>query len=245
MAYVSIKLDHVATIREARRGRFPDPSHAAVMAEHAGADGIAAHLRRDKRHIRQRDVVLLREVVSTRLTVEIEPVETLVSQMLELKPYMVTFVPEVEREITTQAGLTLTDDFDAIAEMTRRLQAVDIKVALHVEPEADLVKQVSRIGADAVRLHTGMYANARTEAEGLAELNRLEKAARTAAKGNILTLAGSGLDYQNLPPLAKLGLVDEFVVGHAIIARAAISGMDKAVRDVVEIVHRESSQPGP
>jgi len=245
MAYVSIKLDHVATVREARKGRFPDPSHAAVMAENAGADGIAVHLRRDKRHIRQRDVVLLREIVSTRLTVEIEPIEEFVAQMLELKPYMVVFVPEIEREITTQTGLTLTDDFDAIADMTRRLQAVEIRVALHVEPDADLVKQVSRLGADAVRLHTGMYANARTEEEGLAELSRLEKAARTAAKGNILTLAGCGLDYQNLPPVVRLGLIDEFIVGHAVVARAVISGMEQAVRDMVGIVRRETFQPGP
>ncbi len=245
MAYLSVKLDHVATLREARKSKYPDPSHAAVMAEHAGADGIAVHLRRDKRHIRQRDVVLLKEIVRTRLTVEIEPTEETVSPVLELKPYMVTFVPEVDREITTQTGLALPDNFDTIADMTRRLQTVGVKVALHVEPEPDLVKQVSRVGADAVRLHTGMYANARTEQEGLAELARLDKAARAAAKGDVLVLAGGGLDYQNMPPVAKLGLIDEFVVGHALVAEAVVSGMQRAVQAMIDIVRREASQPGP
>jgi len=245
MAYLSVKLDHVATLREARKGKFPDPSHAVVMAEHAGVDGIAIHLRRDRRHIRQRDVVLLKEVVSSRLTVEIEPNEENVAHMLEVKPYMVTFVPETDREITTQAGLTLTDDYDEIADMTRRLQTVGVKVAVHIEPDTDLVKQASRMGVDAVRLHTGMYANARTEQEGLIELARLEKAARAAGKGNLLVLAACGLDYQNLPPVVKMGIIDEFVVGFAVVARAVVSGMDRAVRDMLDIVRREALQPGP
>lgn len=245
MAYLSVKLDHVATLREARRGKFPDPSHAAVMAEHAGVDGIAIHLRRDRRHIRQRDVVLLKEIVTTRLTVELEPNEEDVAHMLEVKPYMVTFVPETDREITTQAGLTLADDFDIIADMTRRLQTVGVKVAVHIEPDADLVKQASKMGVDAVRMHTGMYANARTEQEGLTELARLEKAARAAGKGNLLVLAACGLDYQNLPPVVKMGIIDEFVVGFAVVARAVVSGMDRATRDMLDIVRREALQPGP
>lgn len=245
MAYLSVKLDHVATLREARKGNFPDPSHAAVMAEHAGVDGIAVHLRRDRRHIRQRDTVLLKEIVTSRLTVEMEPNEENVAHMLEVKPYMVTFLPETDREITTQAGLRLADDYDGVADMARRLQAVGVKVAVHIEPDAELVRQASRMGADAVRLHTGMYANARTEQEGLAELARLEKAARAAGKGGLLVLAACGLDYQNLPPLVKLGIVDEFVVGFAVVARAVVSGMERAVRDMLDIVRREAFQPGP
>jgi pyridoxine 5-phosphate synthase len=245
MAYLSVKLDHIATLREARKGKFPDPSHAAVMAEHAGVDGLAVHLRRDRRHIRQRDIVLLKEIVTSRLTVEMEPNEENVAHMLEVKPYMVTFLPETDREITTQAGLTLADDYDSIADMARRLQTVGVKVAVHIEPDADLVKHALRMGVDGVRLHTGMYANARTEQEGLAELARLEKAARAAGKGDLLVLAACGLDYQNLPPLVKLGIVDEFVVGFAVVYKAIVSGMERAVRDMLDLVRREAFQPGP
>ena len=240
MAYLSIKLDHVAILREARKSRFPDPSHAAVLVEVAGADGVAVHLRLDRRHIRQRDVVLLKEVVTTRLTVEIEPTEDNISHMLEVKPYMVVLVPEDDREITTQGGLAIADQFDALADMTRQLREIGVKVAAYIEPDPDAVKYASRLGVDAVKLHTGTYAGVRAEEEGLAELERLEKTASVAAKSNLLVLAGQGLDYQNLPPLVKLGVVDEFVVGHAIIARAVLVGMEKAVRDMLEIVRREN-----
>lgn len=238
MAYLSVKLDHVAVLRQTRKGRNPDPSQAAALAELAGCDGITIHLRRDRRHIREKDLFILKEIVATRLTVEIAPTEDNVARVIEVKPYMVTFVPEVDREITTQCGWTLHDEeCETIGEMAWRLQEAGIKTALHIEPSTEMIKWASKIKVDAVKLHTGVYASARTEAEGLAELGRIERTSQAAGKANLLTLAGQGIDYTNLAPLVRLGVIDEFVIGQAIIARAILTGMDRAVRDALAIIH--------
>jgi len=241
MAYLSVKLDHVAVLRQARKGKNPMPAQAAMLAEMAGADGITVHMRNDRRHIREKDLFVLRETIGTRLTVEITPTEDNVLRVVEAKPYMVTFMPEVDREITTQTGLALMDDdLDIFREMVQRLQEVDVKVTLHIEPDVEMVKRASRMGVDAVKLHTGLYAGARTEPEGLAELEKIDRAARAAGKANLIVMAGQGLDYQNLMPLAKLNVIDEFVIGQAIVARAVMVGMDRAVRDMIDSLHRES-----
>lgn len=241
MAYLSVKLDHVAALRQIRRGKNPIPAQSATLAEMAGADGIAVHMRSDRRHIRERDLFILKETVGTRLTIEIAPTEENLSRVLEVKPYMVTFIPEVDREITTQTGLTPDDDFEMIQEMAQRLQEVDVRVALHMEPDPDIIKGASRIGIDAVKLHTGQYAGARTEEEGIAELEKIERAARAAGKADLMVIAGQNLDYQNLPPLAKLGVIDEFTIGQAIVARAVMVGMEQAVRDVIELLRYETA----
>lgn len=241
MAYLSLKLDHVAVLRQARRSRNPMPSQAAMLAEMAGADAITVHMRNDRRHIREKDLFVLKETIGTRLTVECAPTEDNLSRIVEAKPYMATFIPEVEREITTQTGLALIDDdFDILGEMVQRLQEVDVRVALHIDPDVEMVKRASRMGVDAVKLHTGLYAGARTEQEGLAELDKIERAAEAAGKSRLIVMAGQGLDYQNLAPLARLNAIDEFIIGQAIVARAVMVGMDRAVRDMIDILRRET-----
>jgi pyridoxine 5-phosphate synthase len=242
MAYLSMKLDHFAVLRQARRGKNPLPAQTATLAELAGVDGITIHMRNDRRHIREKDLFVLKETVSTRLTVEIMPTEENLSRVLEAKPYMVTFIPEVDREITTQSGLALPEvEFDLIGEMAYRLQELGIKTALHIEPDTDVIKKASKMGVDAVKLHTGFYAGARTEEEGLAELEKISRAAGAASKANLVVMAGQGLDYQNLTPLARMGVIDEFVIGQAIVARAALVGIERAVKDLIDVLGRETA----
>ena len=166
------------------------------------------------------------------------------SRVLETKPYMVTFMPEVDKEITTQGGLTLDEEFETVEEMAKRLQEVGVKVGLHIEPDTEMVKRTSRINVDAIKLHTGMYVNAQTEEDGLAELEKIERSAKSAGKANLMVMAGQGLDYQNLTPLARLGVIDEYVFGQAVIARAVMAGMPQAVRDMLDIVRHETAQSG-
>ncbi len=241
MAYLSVKLDHVAALRAARRGQKPLPSQAATLAELAGADSITVHMRNDRRHIKEKDIFVLKQTAGTRLVIEVAPTEENLARVLEAKPYMVTLIPELEREITTQSGLTLDEDYEIIQEMVQRLQAVDIKASVHIEPDADIVKRASKIGVDAVKLHTGFYAGARTEEEGLAELGKIERAAKAAGKADLMVIAGQGLDYQNLGPLVKLGVIDEFTIGQAIVAHAVMVGMHQAVRDTLEIIRYEGA----
>jgi len=244
MAYLSVKLDHIAVLRQARKSTAPIPSQAAVLAELAGANGITIHMRNDRRHIREKDLFVLKQTVTTQLTVEIAPTEENMARVLEARPYMVTFMPEVEKEITTQAGLALDDEFEIVEEMARRLQEAGIRVALHIEPRPDIVKKASRMGVNAVKLHTGMYAAALTDEDGIAELERIEKAARAAGKAGLVVLAGQGIDYHNFPALVKLGVVDEFVVGQAAVARSVMVGLPQAVRDVLDIMRNETPPTG-
>lgn len=244
MAYLSVKIDHVAVLREARRKKSPDVSHAAMLAELGGADGITVHLRRDRRHIRERDLYILKEVVRTRLTVEIAPTEENITRMLEVKPYMTVFVPEIDKEITTQSGLAPNEDFDMLEEATRRLQEVDIKVGLLIDCNGEAVKRAARMQVNAVKLYTGGFANAETEEGALAEMGRLERTATAGQKTDMMVLAGQGLDYINLLPLARLGAVDEFVIGQSIVSRAVLVGMERATAEMREIARDEGSSVG-
>jgi pyridoxine 5-phosphate synthase len=243
MAYLSVKLDHVAALREIRKNRMPEASHAAILAELAGADGITIHLRRDRRHIRDIDLYVLKEVVRTRMTIEIAPTDENLSRVREVKPYMVTLMPEVDKELSTQSGFDLTGDDEDLEAVVGSLQEVGVKISARINPDQDAVKRAIKMKLDAVELHTGAYATANSEDEGLAEIARIERAAKAAANGNLIVMAGQNLDYHNLSPLIKLG-IDEFTVGHAIIARAVLVGMDRAVREMLEIVRRESSHVG-
>jgi pyridoxine 5-phosphate synthase len=243
MAYLSVKLDHVAALREQRKIKTPDPAHAAVLAEIGGADGIMVHLRRDRRHFRDRDLYILREVVRTRLTVEITPTEENLSRIAEVKPYMAIFVPETDGEITTQSGLNVEIEADRLAESARRLQESGIRVATHIEPSTEAVRRAGRMKVDAVKLHTGLYATAKREEDGMAELARIERAAQAAGKIDLVVMAGQGLDYDNIRPLARLGVIDEYVIGQAIVARAVLVGMERAVRDMRDAIAAKT--PGP
>ena len=195
MAYLSVKLDHVAVLREARRKKSPELAHAAVLAELGGADGISIHLRRDRRHIRERDLYILREVVRTRLNVETAATEENITRMLEVKPYMVIFVPEIDKEITTQSGLNLTDDYEQLEEAARRLQEVGVKVGLLIDPSGEAVKRAVRMRVEAVKLFTGGDGGFPTAGKGLQEKGGGGRTARGAGQGDPGFPGGAGVGF--------------------------------------------------
>lgn len=236
MAYLSVKLDHVAALRQMRKGKSPEPAHAAMLAEAGGADSITVHMRQDRRHIRERDLYLLKETVGSRLTVEIAPTEENVGRIVEVKPNLVVLIPEIDREKTTQSGLLLEEDAEIITEMVHRLQEVGISVAVHVEPSPDIIKRAVKIGVDAVKLHTGFYANAVTDEDGLTELDKIDSTTKTANKAGLMVLAGQGLTAGNILPLLKRGGIDEYIVGREIVERAVMVGMEKAVQHMRDTI---------
>lgn len=241
MAYLSIKLDCVAALREVRNLKTPDPAHSVALAEMGGADGITVHIRRDRRHFRDRDLFILREVTRTRLTVEMEPTEENIKRIMEVKPHMVTFVPEVEGETTTQSGLNPALISEQLEDAVRRLQEMGLQISIMVDPEPEIIKQIARIRPEAVKIYTGYYSSAKTDKDGLIELGRIERAAQAATKSDMVVMAGQGLDYGNIRPLARMGLIDEFTIGQAIVARAVMVGMEAAVRDMRQVIASESS----
>ena len=236
MVRLGVNVDHVATVREARRGREPDPIAGAVLAELAGADGIVCHLREDRRHIKDRDLTLLRQVVKTHLNLEMAATDEMVKKAIAILPDMVTLVPEKRQEITTEGGLDVTANFDLLEEVTSTLRANNIVVSFFIDPDMTQIKAVAKLGADYVELHTGNYANAADLNQVVEELERIRSMAMAAAKLGLGVSAGHGLNYQNVVDVAKIKQVEELNIGHSIVSRAVLIGMEKAVRDMIELV---------
>ncbi|HEU5393199.1 MAG TPA: pyridoxine 5'-phosphate synthase [Candidatus Methylomirabilis sp.] len=230
---LAVNVDHVATIRQARGGREPDPVAAAVLAELAGAQGIIVHLREDRRHIQDRDLRLLRETVRTRLNMEMAATDEMVGIAAAVRPDLVTLVPERRQELTTEGGLEVAGQRARLTAVVGRLHGAAIPVSLFIAPEEEQVEAAKAVGAVLVELHTGRYAEARGEAarEALASLIR---AARFAAGAGLSVSAGHGLTYENVEPVAAIPEVEELNIGHSIVARAALLGMERAVREMVE-----------
>jgi pyridoxine 5-phosphate synthase len=228
-----VNVDHVATVREARRGRQPDPVTAALLAEEAGCDQVTAHLREDRRHIQDRDVRLLRELVKTALNLEMAATEEMVAVALSLRPDTATLVPEKREELTTEGGLDVRAESGRVAEAVGRLREQGIRVSLFVDPDLRQVEESLRVGAQAVELHTGRWANAEDAAQAREELGRLGDAAALATKIGLEALAGHGLDYRNVGPVAAIRELTELNIGHSIVARAVVSGMAAAVREMI------------
>lgn len=239
MARLSVNIDHIATLRQARLGKEPDPVTAAAIAELAGADGITIHLREDRRHIQDRDVRMLRETVKTKLNLEMAATDEMVNIALEVKPEMVTLVPEKRAELTTEGGLDITLNKDHLSRQIARLLAGGITVSLFINPDKEQIKASSRIKADYVEIHTGRYADAVSEREGEAEFQKVLEAVKAAARLGLGINAGHGLNYINIKRVSRISEIEEFSIGHAIIARAALVGLERAVREMVELV----SQP--
>jgi len=229
---LAVNVDHIATIRQARGGREPDPVTAAALAELAGAEGIIVHLREDRRHIQDRDLRLLRETVSTRLNLEMAATEEMVRIASAIRPDLVTLVPERRQERTTEGGLDVAGQRTRLTAVVSQLQRSDLPVSLFIAPEEEQVEAAKTVGATLVELHTGSYAEARGEAvrEALASLIR---AARLAAGAGIRVSAGHGLNYVNVEPVAAIPEVEELNIGHSIVARAALVGMERAVREML------------
>ncbi|MRR35603.1 pyridoxine 5'-phosphate synthase [bacterium] len=236
MAKLGVNIDHVATIRQARGGVEPDPVAAAALAELAGADGITIHLREDRRHIQDRDVKLLRQTVKTKLNLEMAATAEMVEIALSVKPDMCTLVPEKRQELTTEGGLDVRLSMQSIAEVVERLQNGGITVSLFVDPDPDQVKATSKVGADYIEIHTGTFAEATDWKTEQAELERIGNAVKLGAKLGLGINAGHGLNYTNIRKITALGGIEEFNIGHSIISRAVLVGLDRAVRDMVDLI---------
>ena len=236
MARLGVNIDHVATIRQARGGAEPDPVAAAVIAELAGADGITIHLREDRRHIQDRDLKLLRQTVQTKLNLEMAGTADMVNVALSVKPDMCTLVPEKRQELTTEGGLDVRLHMETITEVVDRLQDGGILVSLFIDPDPDQVKAADKVGADYIEIHTGAFAEARGWKSEEAELGKIGNAIKLAAKLGLGVNAGHGLNYSNIRKIATLGGIEEYNIGHSIISRAVLVGLDRAVRDMVDLI---------
>ncbi len=238
MADLGVNIDHIATIRQARRVSYPDPVPAASIAEMAGADQITCHIRCDRRHIQERDLELLAATVQTRLNVEMAATEEMLAIAERIRPHQVTLVPERPEEITTEGGLDLTRP-DVLVEARAavgRLREAGIRVAIFADPDAAQVDATVELGAGTIELNTAAYADAETAPARDRELARIEAAAKAAAAAGLFVAAGHGLHYHNVQPLADLDLIEEYNIGHAIVARAVFSGLDDAVRDMKALI---------
>ena len=232
MVELSVNVDHVATVRQARRISEPDPVAAAVLAELGGADGITVHLREDRRHAQDRDVRLLREVVTGEFNLEMACAEEIVAIALEVKPDLATLVPERRQEITTEGGMNLRRRQRAIADATRRLHEAGIRVSYFIDPDPRQVELAKKLGADFVELHTGEYAERRTWAERQPHYEKLCRAAEVAHSLGLGVHAGHGLNYRNVGPIAEIPEVEALYIGHSIVGRAIFVGMERAVREM-------------
>jgi len=236
MARLAVNVDHVATVRQARGGSEPDPVLAAGLAELAGADGIICHLREDRRHINERDLRLLRQTVKTRLNMEMAAVDEIVGIALEVKPDIVTLVPEKREELTTEGGLDVKAQPYHYREATERLKGARIQVSFFVDPDPGQIEAAHQCGADIVEIHTGHYSDARSELEAAEEFGRIVKAVESAAKLDLKVSAGHGLNYVNVKRFRDLHKIEEYSIGHSIVAMAVLVGFEAAVRKMIDLV---------
>ena len=233
---LAVNIDHIATLREARKAREPEPLAAALAAEMAGARGITVHLRSDRRHIKERDLELLRQAIATRLNVEMALTADMARVALQVRPYQVTLVPERPQELTTEGGLDVVANASAVKDFTSQMHAAGIRISVFLDAHADQVAAAATAGADAVEVNTGRYADA--TGDPTPELTRVAEAASLAARHNLEVLAGHGLNYTNVQAITAIHEIVELNIGHSIVARAALVGMDRAVRDMVALLGR-------
>jgi len=231
---LGVNIDHVATLRQARRVPDPDPVQAAILAELAGADGITVHLRSDRRHIQDRDVEILRQVVKTRLNLEMAATQEMLKIALTAKPHQVTLVPERREEITTEGGLDVVLNSVQLKPAVKMLEEGGIRVSVFVDPDLEQVKEAHRIDAHAIEINTAAYADARDDQGRDAALRKTVDAARFGRKLGLAVHAGHGLTYENVRALAALPEISELNIGHNIVARAVLVGMERAVREMRE-----------
>lgn len=236
MLELSVNVDHIATLREARRTQEPDPVIAALLAELAGAKGITIHLRKDRRHIQERDLNILRSTVKTKLNLEMGTDEKIVKIALKIKPDLCTLVPEKEEEITTEGGLNLSQKTSRLKEVITLLHERKIPVSLFINPDANSVRKAHKLAVEAVELHTGIYAEANSPLEVATQLEKLAGAAALANKLSLRVNAGHGLNYQNVRKVCLIEEIKELSIGHSIIARACLVGIERAVKEMIELI---------
>ncbi len=233
MADLGVNIDHIATLRQARLGIEPDPVYAAAIAEQNGADQITVHLREDRRHIQLRDLKILRQTVQTRLNLEMAPNSEMVSIAKSVSVDTVTLVPENRKELTTEGGLHLTVEYVPLIE---ELKEAGIEVSVFIEPDIEMIKLADKLGADAVEIHTGRYANLVLKSEIEEELKRIKKAAKLIKTAGMRIVAGHGLNYHNIKPLVDMNIFQEYNIGHSIVSRAVFTGLAEAVATMKRLI---------
>ena len=236
MARLAVNVDHIATLRQARKINYPDPVTAAMAAETAGADGVVVHLREDRRHIQERDVRILRQMVQTKLILEMASTTAMLGIALDIKPDLVTLVPEKREELTTEGGLDIITHFNTVKECVNDLHNGGIKVSIFIDPDINQIKTAHKMDADMIEIHTGAFCDATTYSEREHEFARIVDSAKIASKLKLGVNAGHGLGYDSIKRFKGLHEIDEFSIGHSIVARATISGMEQAVRDMAALV---------
>ena len=235
---LGVNVDHVATLRQSRRTAYPDPVAAAMLAELAGADQITIHLREDRRHIQERDLQVLRRTVTTRLNLEMAAAQEMVKIAYETKPDVCTLVPERREELTTEGGLDVVAGRENVRKVVKTLRDADIEVSLFIDPDLDQVKAAHRVEAQTVEFHTGRYCDARLASDRRRELSRIVDACKAAAKLGLQVAAGHGLNYVNVGPVAALPEIEELNIGHSIVSRAVLVGLERAVREMKELIRQ-------
>lgn len=237
MPTLGVNIDHIATIRQARRGTEPDPVAAAVIAELAGADGITVHLREDRRHIQERDVRLLRQTVRTHLNLEMAATPEMVAIAFDVKPDYITLVPERREEITTEGGLNVKAQWERLGKFVHQLQGAGMPVSLFVDADTEQIQASARTGAKLIELHTGTYANAKNEEELQRELGVLTKGGALAIELGLRLNAGHGLTYWNTRAVAQIAGMEELNIGHSIISRSVLVGLERAIREMKALIN--------
>ncbi len=233
MALLGVNIDHIATLREARKGIEPEPVYAASIAEQNGADQITIHLREDRRHIQDRDLKLLKQTIQTKLNLEMASTDEMVNIAINVKPDTITLVPEKREELTTEGGLNLTEEHRNVI---TSLKNAGIEVSVFIEPDLEMIKFAKDLGADAVEIHTGRFANLKNNEEIQLEVNKINEAAILTKKLRMRAVAGHGLNYHNTQKLVELDIFEEFNIGHSIISRAVFTGLAEAVLTMKLIV---------
>lgn len=234
-----LNVDHIATLRNARGETQPDPVTFALMAEQYGADGIVVHLREDRRHINERDVRLLRELITTKLDLEMAAVDEIIKIACDVQPELATLVPERRQELTTEGGISVIDDIKNIRTTIQRLHEAEISVSLFIEPDINQIDAAAEINADFIEIHTGHYANAIGEEDIFDELERVRIAAKHAKKLGLGVNAGHGLNYNNMKEFVAISEIDEVSIGHAVLARAVFVGVEQAIKEMIALTRMQ------
>lgn len=237
---LGVNVDHVATLRQARGTRYPDPVQAAMMAEEAGADGITVHLREDRRHIQDRDVLVMSETLQTRMNLEMAVTDEMIAFAEKVKPAHCCLVPEKREELTTEGGLDVVGQRSRVRDAVNRLAAAGIEVSLFIDPEQNQIEAAKEVGAPVIEIHTGAFADATTPEQELAELGRIQQGVKWGLDNQLVVNAGHGLHYHNVEPVAAIKGINELNIGHGLMARAMFVGMKQAVQEMLALMLRAS-----
>ena len=233
---LAVNVDHFATIREARKSNEPEPVLAALLSEQAGAEGIVCHIRGDRRHIKERDLILFREAIKTKLNIEMAATEEMKKIAIDIKPEIISLVPEREEELTTEGGLDVLSNEKHLKPHISELQKAGIRVSIFVDPDIKQIEACHRVGVDLIEINTGKYSELRPGTERDIALDEIKEAAKHGHTLGLEIHAGHGLDYQNVQPVAEIPEITEFSIGFSIVARSAMVGIDRAVREMVSLI---------